>query len=738
MKLLIVESPAKAKTIEKYLDNKYTVKASVGHIRDLPKSNKKAIDIEGGFKPHYEVAKGKDKVIDELINLSKKSEEVVLATDPDREGEAIAWHIKEILKLQDPKRIIFNEITKDAVQEAILHPRKIDDNLRYAQEARRVLDRLVGYDLSGLIWKKLRYGLSAGRVQSPALRILMEREREIRAFIPEDFWVLTANVENKKSVPFTLTCSKEQKDENEVKRIVGVCNKTDWVVKDIKESEMKRSPRAPFITSTLQQTSSTRLGYSPSNTMRIAQKLYEAGHITYMRTDSTTLSKVAKDQIKTIVTDKYGKEYYSEQTFKTKSKNAQEAHEAIRPSDISKVVAGTTEDQKKLYKLIWARTVASQMADAKMLKTKMVVEIDNGSVPNFSINGSRILFDGWLKADPTARGEENELPKVEIKEVLNLKEVHVEAKQTQPPSRYTEAGLVKELEKRDIGRPSTYASIMKTLNDRGYVEKEGKTLFPTDTGDVVSSFLEKHFEKYISDSFTAELEDELDEIAEGKRGYEKTLKDFYGPFLKDVESKADIEKISNLGDAPDEYKCPVCNAGMIYKLSKAGKFMSCSKFPDCVGARTVDGEELEGPKELEEECPKCGKSKLLERDGRFGRFIACASYPKCKFVKQDEETMKKALTGVKCPECKDGEMMERRGRFGIFYSCSSYPDCKYAIKAKPTGETCSFERDLSVDKAGDKGGVCGALMMDGTKTIPVRCSDKTCPNHNPHKLEKTK
>ena len=726
MKLVIVESPAKAKTIEKYLGKDYTVKASVGHIRDLPKNNKKAIDIEHGFAPHYEITKGKEKVIAELTKLAEKANEVILATDPDREGEAIAWHVKEALDLKDPKRIVFNEITKEAVQEAVAHPRAIDEHLRSAQEARRVLDRLVGYDLSGLIWKKLRYGLSAGRVQSPALRILMEREREIRAFVPEDFWVITADVKNKKGVEFTLTCSKEPRNKKDVDAIMNAGEKGVWIVTDVKESEMKRSPRPPFTTSTLQQTASSRLGYSPSNTMRIAQKLYEAGLITYMRTDSTNLSGMAQKQIAGVIAKKFGSAHAQHRIFKTKSKNAQEAHEAIRPTDTGKESAGRTPEEKKLYSLIWSRAVASQMKDANMLKTKMVVGIDperENDISTFSINGSRILYLGWLAADPAARGEENELPKVDVREQLTLLTMHSEAKQTQPPSRYTEAGLVKELEKRDIGRPSTYASIMKTLADRGYVEKEGRTLFPTDTGDAVSSFLEKYFESYISDSFTAEMEDELDDIANGKREYVKTLEDFYGPFRKDVESKQHIEKISNLGDAPKEFPCPVCGGPMIYKLSKSGKFMSCSKFPECTGARTLDGKELEGPKETGEICPECGKGKLIERDGRYGRFIACSNYPKCKFVKQDEETAKKAMTGVECPVCKKGEMMERRGRFGIFYSCSKYPDCKYAIKAKPTGRTCPM---------------CGALMMEGTKTIPERCSDKSCPNHNPHKLEKDK
>jgi len=639
MKLLIVESPAKAKTISKYLDKKYTVRASVGHVRDLPKSNRDAIDIEAGFVPRYEIVEGKKKIVDELMALAKKADEVVLATDPDREGEAIAWHIKEALNLKNPKRIVFHEITKEAVQEAETHPRKIDENLRKAQEARRVLDRLVGYDLSGLIWKKVRYGLSAGRVQSPALRIIMEREREIRAFNPEDFWVITADVRNKENVQFILTCAEEPRNEKEVERILKIGKKEPWTVTDIKETKMKRSPRPPFITSTLQQTASSRLGFAPSKTMGVAQKLYEAGHITYMRTDSITLSNVALGQIRNVIETTFGKNLAETRVYKTKSKSAQEAHEAIRPTDTTLEEKGNTEEQKRLYRLIWARTVASQMIDAQLLKTKMIVKVGTGSIPNFTVNGSRVLKEGWLLADPAARGEDVELPKVDTGEILKLIEMQSEAKQTQPPPRYTEAGLIKELEKRGIGRPSTYASIMRTLANRGYVEKEGKTLFPTDVGDVISTFLEKNFEKYISDSFTAEMEDELDEIAAGKREYEKTLKDFYTPFKKEVGKKESIPKLTDLGDAPEEFKCPRCDTAMIIKLSKAGKFMSCSKFPDCQGARTILGEALKGIVETDEDCPECS-GKLVERDGRFGRFVACGKYPKCKFIKRDPEELK--------------------------------------------------------------------------------------------------
>jgi len=719
MKLLIVESPSKAKTIEKYLEGAYTVKASVGHIRDLPKSNKKAIDIEGGFIPHYEISPGKEKVVTELKSLSKKADEVLLATDPDREGEAIAWHIKEAIGLKNPKRVCFYEITKDAIKEAIKNPRDIDENLRKAQEARRVLDRLVGYDLSGLIWKKVRYGLSAGRVQSPALRIIMEREREIRAFNPEQFWVIEADTETKDKVKITLGCDKEPRDIKEVENILDTAKKEPWSVKSVTETEAKRSPKAPFTTSTLQQTASTRLGYAPSKTMMVAQRLYEAGLITYMRTDSTNLSVTALDQIGNLVNKKYGADYAKRNVYVTKSKNAQEAHEAIRPTDVNKEMAGVNDEQAHLYRLIWQRTVASQMTDAKILRTK-ITAIINKEIPTFSINGSRMLFDGWLKADPDARGEDIELPKVKESDVLNLLDIRSQEKFTEPPGRYTEAGLIKELEKRGIGRPSTYASIMKTIETRGYVEKQNKTLFPTDTGEVVSDFLEKNFAQYISDTFTAEMEDELDDISNGKREYEKTLKDFYGPFLKDVKAKDKIEKITNLGEADAKHKCPKCGEPMVIKLSKTGKFLSCKNFPECTGARKITGEELEGPKETGELCPECGVGKLVERDGRFGRFIACANYPKCKYIKKGEGAPQNT-TGVKCPICKTGEMSERRGRFGVFYSCTNYPKCKNAIKAKPTGNLCP---------------TCGALMMEGTKTIPERCSDKTCPNHRPDKLTK--
>jgi len=720
MKLLIVESPAKAKTISKYLDNAYTVKASVGHIRDLPKSNKNAIDVEKGFVPHYEISPGKEKVVADLARLTKKADEVLLATDPDREGEAIAWHLQQTLKLKNPKRVAFNEITKEAVQEAIKHPRAIDTNLRVAQEARRVLDRLFGYDLSALIWQKVRYGLSAGRVQSPALRLIVEREKEIRAFVPVAYWVIDTLFEDSKKNRIPFKCSVEPKTEREADEIVARAKEVDWQVGEVEETQTKRSPRPPFTTSTLQQTASSRLGYAPSVTMRLAQKLYEAGHITYMRTDSLNLSQQAIGEIAGIVKNKFGENYHQARQFKTKSKNAQEAHEAIRPTHAGVTSAGTSPQEKKLYQLIWQRAVASQMTDAEVLRTKITAVADK--VPDFETNGSHLLFDGWLKADPGARGEEIDLPKLTTGDKLNLLEINSTGKETAPPNRYYEAGLIKELEKRGIGRPSTYATILKTIQDRGYVIKDNKALKPTDTGEVVSDFLSQYFANYISDTFTAEMENELDDLANGERDYVKTLKDFYDPFTKDVASKKKIEKITNLGKAPKELKCPQCGSSMIIKLAKSGKFYSCARFPDCAGALTLDGQELAGPKLTGEKCPDCN-GDLIERDGKFGRFVACSKYPKCRYVKKDaliEGQERQGDTGVSCPICHQGTMTEKRGRYGIFYGCSNYPKCKNIIKSKPTGRLCPE---------------CGSLMMEGTKTIPERCSNKSCPNHNPHRMK---
>lgn len=725
MKLVIVESPAKAKTIEKYLESidsegDFRVRASVGHVRDLPKSNKKAIDIEGGFIPHYEVVPGKQEVIADLKALAKKADQVLLATDPDREGEAIAWHIAEELGLKKPDRIVFHEITKDAVAEALAHPRKIDENLRLAQEARRVLDRLVGYDLSGLIWKKVRYGLSAGRVQSPALRILMEREREIRAFVPETYYVITADTHTAKKEHLTLTCAEEPRDKKEAEHIVAAVQQDGLTVTEVTEAEAKRAARAPFTTSTLQQSASSRLGYSPSNTMRIAQKLYEAGHITYMRTDSVNLGAPARGAILAAVEKKYGKDYVQPRTFATKSKNAQEAHEAIRPTNIGKESAGTTPEQKKLYELIWRRTIATQMADAKVLKTKIVAATEDNTVPAFAATGSRVLFDGWLKADVAARGEDVELPKVAEGEALDIKDLHTEEKQTTPPARYTEAGLIKELEKRGIGRPSTYASIMRTLEQRGYTTKEGRSLRVTDTGDVVSSFLEEYFPTYISDTFTAEMEDELDQIADGTREYEKTLREFYTPFLKEVKIKdKEAGKITDLGPAPKEFSCPVCGKAMVFKLSRQGKFMSCSNFPDCVGARTETGEVISN-----EPAKPIGKHPDTDEDiyvlnGRFGPYVQLGGEPTGKVKKGAAKPKRASIPKEKDPATvtveeaahylslprtlgthpqTGEEVVANVGRFGPYIALLSKPKADFRSLKTDDVYSITFERALEILK----------------------------------------
>ena len=619
-RLLIVESPTKARTIGHYLGKDYTVLASVGHVRDLPKSNKDAVDIEGGFIPRYVIPAEKREVIEKIEHAAAKADEIYLATDPDREGEAIAWHIKEVAGLKKPKRVVFHEITKAAVEEAIAHPRAIDENLRRAQEARRVLDRIVGYDLSGLIWKKVRYGLSAGRVQSPALRILAEREREIKAFTPVIYFVLSALFKSKTG-DIDTTCVEQPLIKEEAERIVQLGRTAKWSVADVGEKSEERNPRPPFTTSTLQQTASTRLGFAPSRTMRAAQKLYEAGHITYMRTDSVNLGADAVAKMASVVESQFGKEYVQVRVYKTTSKNAQEAHEAVRPTDAGKARAGSTPDEVALYELIRIRALASQMSSARIMRTSLAVKAD-APIPLFTANGSRVIFPGWLALDTKARGEDVELPKLAVGDPLTLLSLSSEQKQTEPPNRYTEAGLIKELEKRGIGRPSTYASIMKTIQDRGYVDKLGRALKPTATGMVVSGWLEENFPTYVSDTFTAEMENELDEIARGERGYTETLTEFYGPFAKAVKSKEKLPKATSLGDVPPEFPCPLCASPMEFKLGRGGVFMSCKKYPDCLGARTEEGAELHGDEPIGFH-PDTG-APIFIKTGRFGPYVEMA------------------------------------------------------------------------------------------------------------------
>jgi DNA topoisomerase I len=721
MKLLIVESPSKAKTIEKYLAGAYTVRASVGHIRDLPKSNKTAIDIEGGFIPRYEISKGKEHVVQELRDLAHSAKEILLAPDPDREGEAIAWHIEELLKADKKvkapiSRVTFNEITKEAVTEALNHPREVDTNLRKAQEARRVLDRLVGYNLSGIIWKKVRYGLSAGRVQSPALRILCEREREISAFIPETYWVLESEFKTNKKVTLNLSCTEEPTDRSEVDRILKEGRNGTWIIKGVKQSEEKRSPRAPFTTSTLQQTASSRLGFSPSRTMQIAQKLYEAGHITYMRTDSTNIAETAIGGIANAVEKNFGKEHLEIRKYKTKSKNAQEAHEAIRPTHVEKKSLGMTEEQKRLYSLIWERTVSSQMKDAILSRTKITANIEEGNIPDFTTTGSIVRYAGWLLAEPDARGEDVTLPETTEGEKLALIELKDTEKQTQPPNRYSEAGLVKELESRGIGRPSTYASIIKTLEDREYVEKVGRSLKPTDTGDVVSRFIETNFEQYISDTFTAEMENELDEIADGTREYSKTLKDFYGPFQKQVKEKEKLDKATTIEEADEKFVCPKCGNKMLVKLGRGGKFLSCNNYPECDGALMIDGTEIKKDEPIGND-PETGLP-IYVLIGRFGPYVQLGEKPAKAVKKKKGEKVEKprmasipktvdpssvniemAMKYLALPRTlginpkNDVEVIANVGRFGPYVGCER--DFR-SIKAPLDPYTITLEQALEL------------------------------------------
>lgn len=736
MKLLIVESPSKAKTIGKYLGKDFKVVASIGHVRDLPKSSKKAIDMDH-FTPNYIVSPGKEKVIAEIRDLAKDATDIYLATDPDREGEAISWHIKEAIDLSDrkAKRVTFHEITKDAVLEAIEHPRKIDDNLRRAQEARRVLDRLVGYDLSGLIWKKVRYGLSAGRVQSPALRILCEREREIQAFKPEPYWVLEAlTLHGGKKVEIKFEAEEVIKSGEIATELVPILEKTKWSVASTEDTETKRSARAPFTTSTLQQTASTRLSYSPSRTMMLAQKLYEAGHITYMRTDSTNMSAQALANIATVVSKKFGAEYSSPRNYATKNKNAQEAHEAIRPSHVDVQSAGMTPEQKKLYELIWSRAISSQMVDAKIVRTKIVAGIDptpkldsdpKFTVPAFSIVGSRTIFDGWLAADPEARGEDVQLPKVARGDELDLKEILSNQKFTEPPPRYTEAGLIKELEKRGIGRPSTYAAIIRTIEERGYVEKVGRALKPTDTGDVVSKFLEDNFADYISDTFTADMEDKLDDIANGTIEYEPTLRTFYVPFAKEVKSREHTAKVTMLGEADPKWKCPKCGSGMQIKLGRAGKFLSCSCYPDCDGSLTMDGVEVKKDAPIGTD-PATGLPILLNV-GRFGPYVQLgektkenkkprmASVPKT--LEPSKVTLADALKFLSLPRTlgqdpKTGkDIIANNGRFGPYVML----DGDFRSLKKEDVYTVTFERALEILAEPKKARVRGGFKKKADK-----------------------
>jgi DNA topoisomerase-1 len=689
--LLIVESPAKAKTINKYLGKDYKVMASVGHVIDLPKS-KLGVDVEHNYEPLFEIIYGKGKIIKDLKRAVPKDGKVFLAMDPDREGEAIAWHVNSVLKAKNVSRVTFNEITKDAILEAVKHPTKIDENLVEAQKARRVLDRLVGYKLSELLWKKVWYGLSAGRVQSVALRLIVEREEEREAFKAEEYWDFGVEIkdENKNTLNAKLVSKdgkkyipKNKEAVDEVEKILG---SSDYIVKDVTVKPVKKHPYPPFTTSTLQQSANNVLGFSSKRTMGIAQILYQAGFITYMRTDSFNMSSKAVDSIRDLIKNKYGSEYLpsTPNYYKTHTKGAQEAHEAIRPTDIlitkERIEKEFGSAEAKLYDLIWKRAVSCQMTDkrAEVLTVSIVSKDVKKPEYVFTLGGEMTLFDGFRKVLGHGREEEDlqEIAKIEKGDILNFVKFVKEQKFTQPPARYNDASLVKKLEALEIGRPSTYATIISTIEARGYVVKEAKALIPTDVGRVVTNLLRNNFKRLVDYEYTAKVEGRLDAIAEGKDKYVPVIDAEYKPLIEEIaKADKDVKKDDVVILGKSEEKCPECGADMIVRVGRFGKFLSCSRFPECKGMKDLSGNEesLDYNKYLKpDKCPKCG-GPLVLKNGKYGKFWACKDYPKCKGIVP-------LLLVEKCPECGH-PLVERRSKWGKkFTGCSNYPECKYIKK----------------------------------------------------------
>lgn len=708
-----MESPTKAKTISKFLGSSYIVKASMGHIRDLPEKNL-GVDVDKNYEPEYVVSKEKTKTVKELKEAMKNTEHVLLATDEDREGEAIAWHLMGALKIKEDayERIVFHEITKDAILHAVESPRKLNKDLVDAQQARRILDRLVGYKLSPFLWKKVRKGLSAGRVQSVAVRFIVEKEREIQAFIPEEFWNIMVQLASKDGHAFKAKLEQingkkiKVTNADEAKALADLLKDVEkYMVSDIKVKAAGRTPPAPFTTSTLQQEASRKHGFGVKQTMRLAQQLYEGldvglgsgvqGLITYMRTDSVNLAETALKQAKTVITEVYGKEYAlaAPRLYKTKAKGAQEAHEAIRPTDLSLTperVKGFLEPQQyKLYSLIWKRTLASQMAPAELENTTVTFHPEGHTTHDFQAKGTAILFAGFMKLyiEGTDDEEEEEglLPKLEMGEICTKKKFETIQSFTKAPGRYTEATLVKKLESEGIGRPSTYAPTISTIIDKGYVEKKEKHLWPTDIAFVVNDLLVEHFAQEMDYKFTAKLEEDFDRISEGEVKWQEIIDGFYQPFAKTLEEKnKDVQKVEEkTGEL-----CDKCQHDMVIKFGRFGKFMACSNYPECKNIKPMKEEE-DRKKELEQKfsdkkCDKC-ESQLIVKKGRFGEFLACSNYPDCSFTAPIVNA-----TGVKCPECKEGDMVERKSKRGkLFYSCSRYPDCKKAVWNKPYEKPCT-------------------------------------------------
>ncbi len=722
-KLVIVESPAKAKTLKKYLGKGVEVLASYGHVRDLlPKEG--AVDPDNDFAMTYKMIDRNSKYVDAIASAVKKADALYLATDPDREGEAISWHVYELLKkrraITDKQvhRVVFYEITKQAVNDAVANPRKLSMDMVHAQQARRALDYLVGFTLSPLLWKKIRRGLSAGRVQSPALKMIVERELEIEQFVRQEYWIIEVDAIVKKAAFVAklthfngdkLTQFTVSNDE-QAAAIVATLNKLaagKLSVINVDKKQRKRGPAPPFTTSTLQQEASRKLGFGAQRTMSVAQQLYEGvninqgatGLITYMRTDSVTLAAEATKEIRRYIADTYSMDSLPDkpQIYKTKSKNAQEAHEAIRTTSIGRtpqsLVTYLSADQLKLYILIWQRTIASQMMHATL--DTVAVDLSCGEGNIFRANGQALVNPGFMriyledKDDATKTDKDDKLlPTMNVGDVVDLKVIRPEQHFTEPPPRFSEASLVRNLEEHDIGRPSTYASIISTLLQRDYVELTKKRFHPTDVGRVVSEFLTRHFTQYVDYHFTARMEDDLDAIARGEKERVPLLREFWNPFKQQIETKDQELKRSDVTQKLLDKNCPKCGNKLASRLGRSGRFIGCTVFPDCDYTCNIDGEQIvanEPEIVTDRTCPECDAA-LYVRIGKYGKFIGCRGYPKCKYVESIEKPIK---TGVICPQCNKGEMLTRRSRRGkIFYSCSDYPKCDYALWNEPIAEVC--------------------------------------------------
>lgn len=722
--LVVVESPAKANTIKKYLGKDYDVVASYGHVRDLlPK--KGSVIPEKDFKMVYQLIEKNQRHVETIAKLLKKADTLYLATDPDREGEAISWHVQEemkrrgLLKEKPVKRIFFNEITKTAVQEALNCPRDILMDLVNAQQARRALDYLVGFNLSPLLWKKIRRGLSAGRVQSPALRLIVEREIDIEAFVAQEYWKVFADCQPKtQSFDAKLTHLKGEKVEQfTINNEKDAINCKDFLlssangeltVEKVQKKQRRRNPAAPFITSTLQQEAVRKLGFSARKAMMVAQQLYEGieigqttvGLITYMRTDSVHLSTEAVDDIRTYIDKHYGAENLPEEPrqFKTKSKNAQEAHEAVRPTSISRSPTQLKEslnaDQFKLYQLIWKRTLACQMSPA-LIDTVSADLVTKNKDARFRANGATIVKPGFLAVYQESRDDgkddsaEKKLPPLQENDIIPLNDIKISQHFTEPPPRYSEASLVKALEEFGIGRPSTYATIIHTLIQREYVTQDKKRFYPTDIGRIVNRFLTEYFTKYVDYDFTAGLEDELDAIARGEHEWVPVLDNFWQPFHDKIAEIDESVKRQDVTTEPMDEKCPECDHQLSIRLGKRGRFVGCNNYPECSYTRSLDSdanEEDNQPETVEgRTCPSC-QSTLLIRAGRYGKFIGCSNYPDCRFI---EPLEKPQSTEVTCPKCEKGDILKRKSKRGkIFYSCQNYPKCDYALWYEPVNTPC--------------------------------------------------